>query len=279
MPGVKIVTDSSCDLPQDLVDELGIEIVPLTVRFGDDEFVDRVQLSTTEFWARSAASDKLPETAAPSPGAFQQAYETAAKEGHDEVVAIMLSSVLSATIQAADAGAKAVADTIKVTVVDSLTVSMGLGILVLQAARAAQDGKSATEIVEVTQDRVGRTRVHAALDTLDSLKKGGRIGAAASLLGSLLSIKPMIEVRDGAVEPTSKPRTRAKALAALVAIVTEAGQLENLAVMQADCSDVDTFVSKLAEVYDGEIVIGDIGPVIGAHSGPGAIGVTFQLSD
>ena len=255
MPGVKIVTDSSCDLPQDLVDQLGIEIVPLTVRFGDDEFVDRVELTTQEFWSRAAASDTLPETAAPSPGAFQQAYEQAAAGGHDEVVAIMLSSVLSATIQAADAGAKAVADTITVRVVDSLTVSMGLGILVLEAARAARDGASADQIVDAIEDRVGRTRVHAALDTLESLKKGGRIGAAASLLGSLLSIKPMIEVRDGAVEPTSKPRTRAKALAALVGIVTEAGSLENLAVMQANCSDVDAFVAKLREVYDGEIIV------------------------
>jgi len=279
MPGVKIVTDSSCDLPQELVDELGIKIVPLTVRFGDDEFVDRVELTTEDFWSRAGDSDTLPETAAPSPGAFQQAYEQAAADGYDEVVAIMLSSVLSATIQAADAGAKAVVNTITVRVVDSLTVSMGLGILVLEAAREAGNGASADQIVDAVEDRVGRTRVHAALDTLESLKKGGRIGAAASLLGSLLSIKPMIEVREGAVEPTKKPRTRAKALTALVNIVTEAGTLDNLAVMQANCSDVDAFVAKLREVYDGEIVVGDIGPVIGAHAGPGAIGVTFQLAN
>ena len=278
MPGVKIVTDSSCDLPQNLVDELDIEIVPLTVRFGDDEFVDRVDLTPKEFWVRCAASDVLPETAAPSPGLFQEAFEHAAAAGYDEVVAVMLSSVLSATIQAADSAARAVADTIKVHIVDSLSVSMGLGALVLQASDAARDGTAGDEIATMITDRASRTRVHAALDTLESLKKGGRIGAAASLLGSLLSIKPMIEVRDGAVEPTSKPRTRSKAMTALIETVAAAGNPQHLAVMHADCADVDDFVARLSDSYDGEIVIGDIGAVIGAHAGPGAIGVTFQVA-
>ena len=263
---------------QNLVDELDIEIVSLTVRFGDDEFVDRVDLTPKEFWVRCAASDVLPETAAPSPGLFQEAFEQAAADGYDEVVAVMLSSVLSATIQAADSAARAVADTIKVHIVDSLSVSMGLGALVLQASDAARDGTTGDEIATMITDRASRTRVHAALDTLESLKKGGRIGAAASLLGSLLSIKPMIEVRDGAVEPTSKPRTRSKALTALIETVTAAGTPQHLAVMHADCSDVDDFVARLSDSYDGEIVIGDIGAVIGAHAGPGAIGVTFQVA-
>ena len=278
MTGAKIVTDSACDLPQDLVDELGIEIVPLSIRFGDDEFVDRVDLDPQAFWKRNSESSVLPETAAPSPGAFQQVFEKAATDGHDSVVAVVLSSDLSATIQAAQAAAKAVTDTIAVHVVDSRTVSMGLGILVLQAAAASNSGTAGPEIAADIAERAQRTRVHAALDTLENLKKGGRIGAAQSLLGSLLSIKPMIEVRDGSVEPTNKPRTRTKALAALIDTVRQAGSVEHLAVMHAQCADVDSFVGQLADVYEGDIVVGDIGAVIGAHAGPGAIGVTFQVA-
>ncbi len=279
MTGVKIVTDSSCDLPQHLVEKYGIDIVSLSVRFGDDEFIDRVDLTPEQFWARNADSSVLPETAAPSPGAFQQAFSAAAAAGHDEVVAIMLSRDLSATIQAAESAARAVADDITVRVVDSRTVSMGLGALVLQAAEAAESGMSGAEIAAMISDRAQRTRVHAALDTLENLKKGGRIGAAQSLLGSLLSIKPMIEVRNGSVEPGAKPRTRSKAIAALVETVRAAGSVDHLAVMHANCNDVDAFVAQLREVYDGDIVIGDIGAVIGAHAGPGTIGVTFQVSD
>lgn len=278
MSGVKIVTDSSCDLPQHLIDENNIEIVSLSIRFGEDEFVDRVDLDPAAFWQRNAESSVLPETAAPSPGAFQQVFEAAAANGHDSVVAVMLSSDLSATIQAAEAAAKSVADTIAVHVVDSRTVSMGLGSLVLQAAAASRGGASGADIAADIAERAQRTRVHAALDTLENLKKGGRIGAAQSLLGSLLSIKPMIEVRDGSVEPTNKPRTRSKAIAALVETVREAGSVEHLAVMHAQCEDLDAFVAQLGSVYDGDIVIGDIGAVIGAHAGPGAIGVTFQVA-
>ena len=278
MTGAKIVTDSSCDLPQELVDEHGIEIVSLSIRFGDDEFVDRVDLDPTAFWHRNSQSSVLPETAAPSPGAFQQVFERAANDGHESVVAIMLSSGLSATIQAAEAAAKAVADSISVHVVDSRSVSMGLGALVLQASTAAKAGVAGADIAADITERAARTRVHAALDTLENLKKGGRIGAAQSLLGSLLSIKPMIEVRDGSVEPTNKPRTRTKALAALVDTVRQAGTVEHLAVMHAQCDDVNSFVAQLGDVYQGDIVVGDIGAVIGAHAGPGAIGVTFQVA-
>jgi DegV family protein with EDD domain len=279
MTGVKIVTDSSCDLPQQLVDDFDIAVVSLTVRFGDEEFVDRVDLDPKQFWQKNSESSVLPETAAPSPGAFQAVFVKAAEDGCDSVVAVMLSSELSATIQAAEAAAKACADTIVVHVVDSRTVSMGLGALVLQAATSAADGSDGAAIAEDIRERASRTRVHAALDTLENLKKGGRIGAAQSLLGSLLSIKPMIEVRDGSVEPTHKPRTRSKALAALIDIVRQSGEVQHLAVMHADCADVDNFVTQLGEVYSGEVIVGDIGAVIGAHAGPGAIGVTFQVTD
>jgi DegV family protein with EDD domain len=272
-----VVTDSSCDLPQELVDELGIEIVPLTVRFGSEEFVDRVDLSPKEFWARCAASPVLPETAAPSPGAFEAAIKRTASEGATGVLCITLSGDLSATYQAASLAAQSCGSDIDVEVVDSRSVTMGLGMIVLEAARRGAAGASLADVAAVARDLAARTRVYGALDTLENLKKGGRIGAAQALLGSLLSIKPIIEVRDGKVEPESKQRTRTKALAHLLAKVREAGRVENVAVMHADTSDVDQVVAQLRQVHDGPIVVGDIGAVIGTHAGRGTTGIVFQV--
>ncbi|MBK9179931.1 MAG: DegV family protein [Acidimicrobiales bacterium] len=277
MAGIRVVTDSSCDLPQGLADELGIRIVPLTIRFGGDELVDRRDLTASEFWRRCAASPVLPETAAPAPGQFEEAYRAAAAEGADGVVAICLSGALSATLQAADAAGRAVADVIPVRTVDSRSVTMGLGMIAVEAARRGRDGAALDEVVAVAGDLAARTRVYGALDTLENLKKGGRIGSAQALLGSLLSIKPIIEVRDGKVEPEGKQRTRTRALAYLADKVRSQGKVENLAVMHADAPDVDEFVASLRPLYAGEIVVGDIGPVIGTHSGPGAMGVVFQV--
>ena len=276
---VRIVTDSSCDLPQELADQLGIEIVPLSVRFGEEELVDRRELSTKEFWARCARSAVLPETAAPPPGEFEAAYRRLADQGADGIVCVALSGALSATIQAAEVAAKAVAGDLAVRVVDSRSVTMGLGMMAVTAARLAAEGRDLDTVATAVEDLVARTRVYGALDTLDNLKKGGRIGGAQAALGSLLSIKPVIEVRDGKVEPESRQRTRTKALAYLVDKVRQQGRVENLAVMHADADDVDDFVARLGPLYDGEVVVGEIGPVIGTHAGRGAMGVVFQVRD
>ena len=276
MGAVAIVTDSSCDLPAALVEELGITIVPLTVRFGSTEFVDRVDLGPKEFWARCAEASVLPETAAPSPGAFEAAYRRAAESGADGVVAITLSGELSATFQAASLAAKATGD-VPVQVVDSRSVSMGLGMIVVDAARRAAAGAGPEEIAAAATDAAGRTRVYAALDTLENLRKGGRIGGAKALLGSVLSIKPIIEVVDGKVEEAGKQRTRARALAHLVERVRAAGAVSDLAVMHADCPDVDKVVAELQPLSPTPIVVGDIGAVIGAHAGRGTIGVVFRV--
>ncbi|MDG2113362.1 MAG: DegV family protein [Actinomycetota bacterium] len=278
MTTVHIVTDSSCDLPQEVVDELGITIVPLSIRFGDDEYIDRVELSTDEFWAKCAASETLPETAAPSPGAFERAYRDAAAAGATGVVAVVLSGDLSATIEAARSGARAVEDVVPVEVIDSRTVTLGLGTLVVLAAEAARAGDELATITTLVSEAAPRTRVHGALDTLDNLKKGGRIGAAQSLLGSLLSIKPLIEVRDGVVEPAGKQRTRGKALGYLVEQVrSNAANIERLAVLHAACDDVDVLVQQLDPLVDTSILVGQVGPVVGAHAGLGTIGVVFQV--
>ena len=279
-----IVTDSSCDLPADIADDLGISIVPLAIRFGDEEFIDREELSTAEFWTRCVNSDTLPETAAPAPGQFEQTYRAAAAAGATGIVVVSLSSALSATMQSAQLAARAIADDpgidLDVRVIDSRTITMGLGTIALACARAARDGAGIDEIEALAHDLVGRTRVYGALDTLENLKKGGRIGNAKALLATALSIKPIIEVTGGVVEQAGKTRTRSKALAHLVDTVKSfEGDIENLAVLHADCSDVDLFVEMLAPYFTDDIVIGEIGPVIGTHGGRGTIGVAFQVTN
>ena len=276
---VRIVTDSSCDLPAQIADELGIAIVPLSIRFGDEEFIDREELTTAEFWTRCAGSPTLPETAAPAPGQFEAAYRKLAAEGATGIVVLNLSAALSATIQSAELAAKSV-DDVDVRVIDTRTLTIGLGTIAIACARAARDGAGLDEVERLGRDLADRTRVFGALDTLENLKKGGRIGNARAMLGTALSIKPIIEVTGGQVEEAGKQRTRSKALKFLVDKVRSyEGRMENLAVMHADCSDVDVFVDMLRPIYDGEIVVGEIGPVIGTHGGRGTIGVAFHERD
>ncbi|MEY2582404.1 MAG: fatty acid kinase fatty acid binding subunit, partial [Ilumatobacteraceae bacterium] len=189
---VRIVTDSACDLPQSVADELAIEIVPLTIRIDGKEYVDRRDLSVAEFWAKCAASPTLPETSAPPPGEFEQTYRRLAAGGATSVVAISLSGALSATMQSAELAARSVADVIPVTVIDSRSVTLGEGAIAASCARLAADGATHDEVVAHAHDLAGRTNVWGALDTLDNLKKGGRIGGAKALLASALAIKPII---------------------------------------------------------------------------------------
>jgi DegV family protein with EDD domain len=276
---VRIVTDSSCDLPHAMADALGIRIVPLSVRFGDTEYIDRTTITSAEFWSKCAASSTLPETAAPSPGSYEETYRSLAAEGATAIVVVALSSDLSATMQSAELAARAVAPGIDVRIVDSRSASMGLGLTVLACAELAKTGASADEVVARAQSVIPRTRVFAALDTLDNLKKGGRIGGAKAMLATVMSIKPLISITNGLVEEAGKQRTRSKALAHLVDIVrNQEVPIERLAVLNAQCSDIDAFIAMVKEVYTGEIIVGDIGAVIGTHAGQGTIGIVFLLS-
>ncbi len=276
---VRIVTDSSCDLPQAMADALRIRIVPLSVRFGDTEYIDRTTITATEFWSKCAASATLPETAAPSPGSYEETYRSLTAEGATAIVVVALSSDLSATMQSAELAARAVAPGIDVRIVDSRNASMGLGLTVLACAELAKTGASADEVVARAQSVIPRTRVFAALDTLDNLKKGGRIGGAKAMLATVMSIKPLISITNGLVEEAGKQRTRSKALAHLVDILrNQEVPIERLAVLNAQCADIDAFLAMVKEVYTGEIIVGDIGAVIGTHAGQGTIGIVFLLS-
>jgi DegV family protein with EDD domain len=277
---IRVVTDSSCDLPEAVVVEHGVRVVPLSIRFGDEEFIDREQLSTAEFWARCATSSTLPETAAPAPGQFETVYRELHAEGATGIVVVSLSGALSATLQSAELAARAVAELLPVTVVDTRSVSLGVGTIALACARRAAAGGTLEEVAALATDRAARTKVFGALDTLDNLKKGGRIGGAKAMLATALAIKPIIEVVDGEVAEGGKQRTRSKALKFLVDKVAEyEGRIDDLAVLHADCDDVDTFVGMLRPHYPGEIVVGDIGPVVGTHAGRGTIGVAFSTRD
>ena len=274
---VKVITDSSSDLPDDLIDQLSIGVVPLTVRFGAEEFVDRRDLTPAEFWARCDASPTLPETAAPSPGAFEAAYQAAAADGHDGVVAICISGRLSATLQAAQVAAEAASEAIPVRVIDSEQASGALGILVRNAARWAASGGKLDEIADAAAEEVGRTRLYATFDTLEYLRKGGRIGRAQAFVGSMLSMKPVVEVRDGVVEPESRQRTRSRSIHHLADKVREHAPVAHPTVLHADAPDHEELVGLLREFLDpGEILVARIGAVIGTHSGPRALGVAFQ---
>ena len=274
---IRVVTDSSCDLPQSLVDALRIEIVPLTIRFGSEEFVDREELSTDEFWRRLETSKVLPETAAPSAGAFEQKFRDLQARGATGIVCINLSSHLSATMQSAQVAAAAVSKDVPVQVIDSRNASMGLGNLVLTAARRAADSDSLESIVAEVVDRRERSKLFAALDTLEFLKRGGRIGNAKALLGTVLSIKPVVELRDGIVEESSKVRTRSKALKVLAQHAAE-GRIEHLAVLHGNAPDVDELLTLLDPIFPrDEIITGVVGPVIGTHVGPRVVGVTYQV--
>ena len=275
---VRIITDSACDLPDSVVQSLGIEVVPLFIRFGDDELVDREQLTTTQFWQRCSVESDLPSTAAPSPGRFEDTVRKLQGQGATGVVIINLSGELSGTIAAARLAAETMKTSLDVRVVDSRTVTMGLGAIVVACARAAQSGGTIDDVEALANDLSARCKVWGALDTLENLKKGGRIGGAKAMLASVLSIKPIIEVRDGVVQEGGKQRTRSKALTFLVDKVREASAhpgISQLCVLHADCSDVDAFVDQLKAVYSGEILVGEIGAVVGAHAGRGTIGVAF----
>lgn len=274
---VRVVTDSSCDLSVERAEQLDIDVVPLSIRFGDEEFTDRVQLSVDEFYRRLAGSAALPETAAPSPGAFEAAFRRAAERGADGVVCVNLSSELSATIASAQNAARAVEGVIDVRVIDSRSITTGLGSQAAAAADAAGRGAALEEVVALVQDMASRTHVIGALDTLEYLKRGGRIGGAQALLGNLLSIKPLLDLSSGKVEEAGKARTRRRALQWLAERTLALDAPENLSIAHANATDLDDFVAMLAPKYSFEqLTVCQIGPVIGTHGGPGMIGVTWQ---
>ncbi len=277
---VGIVTDSSCDLSDADIAGLNVEIVPLFIRFGSSEYVDREQITVADFYRQMASSDQLPQTAAPPPGRFEQAFRRLLDAGCEAVVCINLSSALSATRQSASQAADLVReadDMVDIRVLDSRSVSAGLGTMVLQAAQRAADSATADEIETLIGDTSQRTRVFGTLDTLENLRKGGRIGGAQAMLGSVLSIKPIVDISSGEVTEAAKVRTRRKALAWLQDKVRASAPVEHLTIMHGQATDAELLRTMLSDTYDGEIRVAEIGPVVGTHAGQGVLGIAYQI--
>jgi DegV family protein with EDD domain len=276
MAKVKVITDSACDLPDELAASLGIEVVALSIRFGEEEFTDRRDLTPKEFWAKCKATKVLPETAAPSPGAYQQAYQRAQSEGCDGIIVITLSAALSATHQAATLGAEAFENAIPVSIVDSRAVSMAQGLITLEVAEAARTGMGLDELTALAHNLVGRTGVVGTLDTLEHLIKGGRVGGAKALLGSMLSIKPLLELKDGIVSEAGRQRTRSKAIATCAASCASEAPLRRLAIVHGDAIDVRLAEAAVKDVKtEFPIIVADMGSVVGTHGGPGIIAICW----
>jgi len=275
---VRIVTDSTCDLPTRYVEEYGIGVVPLTISFGDEAFLDGVEMDADAFYERMAAFEGLPRTSQPAVERFQQVYETLAGET-GEIASVHISSRMSGTLNSAAVAREAVAPAVRVDLIDSYSVSLGLGAVVLEAARTAARGASLPEVTEAARREVGRVHVVAVVDTLEYLRRGGRIGGAQALLGTMLKFKPVISLQDGVVEPVTRVRTRPKALQYIADVVAkDSDTIERLVVISGDAPDTDRFVSMLeSSVKVPPSDVWSFGPIVGAHAGPGIMGVAYLV--
>jgi DegV family protein with EDD domain len=273
---VAIFTDSASDLDPAEAAEAGIGIVPLLVNFGNESFKAGVELSTADFWARMVAPDApFPTTAASSPGEFKDAYESAFASGADAIVSIHVAGTLSGTIKSAQIARDMLPDR-EIHVVDSGGASMAEGILAHMALELAAEGRSAAEIAEILEMRAPDMVMYVALETLDYLRKGGRISGAQAAIGTLLSVKPIIVVKHGVVETGDKVRTRSKARERLIEMVIER-PVERLAILHTVSPDVEAFRDELlARVPNApgvaDVPIALVGPSVGPHLGPGCVG-------
>jgi DegV family protein with EDD domain len=265
---VAIVADSACDLPSDIAASAGIHLVPLTVTFGSVAMLDGVDLSAEAFWDRLATAPDIPTTASPSPEVLLDAYQAAGR-GADGVVSVHLSGALSRTADSARlAAARA---SIPVEVVDTRSVSLGEGLVALATARAAGEGADLHAAAEAARSSVAGLVVSAALDTVEFLRRGGRVGRAAAALSGLLRIRPVLALEDGEPVLAARARTRARALDEAVARV--AGPAEAAAVFHAGAPEARAVAGRVAEACGVEPLVGLIGPVTGTHLGPRAVGL------
>lgn len=270
---VRVVTDSTADIPAELAARLHITVVPLRVHFGDESFRDGVDISTDEFYARLGSAKALPTTSQPPAGDFEEVYRRLAEETTD-IVSIHISAKLSGTLSAANAARAAIPEC-TIELIDSRSASYGVGMVAVKAAEAAAAGASLAEVVDVARQTLESSEIIFTVDTLEYLRRGGRLGRGAALLGTILSIKPILGVRDGEIVPIERVRTRQRALDRLVEIVSAEPLLTDIAVVHSTAADdAAELRRRLQERFpDARCSIGRVGPVIGVHAGPGVIGV------
>ena len=274
MAGVVFVTDSASDLDPAVAARDGIRIVPLSVSFGDESFRAGADLSTEEFWQRMTAPNApFPKTAASSPGEFKAVYDAAFADGADAIVSIHVSGLLSGSIKSAEI-AKGMLPEREIHLVDSQGASMAEGILAYMGLDLARMGVAAGEIARTLNDRASDLRMYVSLETLEYLKKGGRISGAQAAIGGLLSVKPIIAVEAGKVETADKPRTRSKSRERCIELIC-ARPIERVAILHTMAPDVDDFrdeVVRRSGVDPASVMVSIVGPSVGPHLGPGCVG-------
>jgi DegV family protein with EDD domain len=274
---IKIVTDSTADLPPALAEELGITIVPLYVRFGNETYRDRVDITEDEFYQRLMNDPVHPSTSQPTPQDFANVYRELSKQA-DGIVSIHISGKLSGTCNSALQAKELVAAECPVEVVDSEMVSMGLGLLATEAATIANSGKGLQQVVEEVKQSISSTHVWALFDTLKYLALGGRIGKAKALLGTILNIKPLLVVKDGEMAPASQARTRAKGIGMLYDYVNTVTDIQDLSVVYSTTPDeAQVLADRIGAIFDrSRIRLARLGPALGVHAGPGALAVALR---
>lgn len=269
---IKIVTDSTCDLPASVIAEHGITVIPLYINFGAEGYLDGVELSRQEFYERLPDYDPPPTTAAPGTEIFRQTYDQLAAEGATQILSIHISPSLSATLNVAQLAAQET-QAVPVTALDSGQLSLGLGFIVLTAAEAAAAGRPLNGIIDLLRAKISRTHVFAALETLEYLRRSGRMNRAVARLGNLLQIKPLLRMHDG--NPTAeRVRTNNGATKRLIHILSELAPLEQVALVHAQAPDRAEALRQQAKhlLPAGEIPCVEITPVLGANLGPGTVG-------
>jgi len=273
---VKIVTDTLSDITFDLAAELGVSVVPLYVRFGKDMYRDRVEITSEEFYRRLVNETKLPSTTQPTPNDFAQVFQELAKET-DEILVIVVSSKLSGTYQSATQAKEMVKGKCRIEIVDSLQVAMGMGLIVISAVRAVKEGANLDRVADMVRRAISRAHVIAYFDTLKYLAKGGRIGKAQGLLGSVLSVKPILTVRDGEMAPLTRVRSLSAGLDYFYNVAAGFSNIEGMAVEHATTpGDADKLVERLGAIYPKERIYRSvISPVIGTYAGPNALALTI----
>jgi len=274
---VKIVTDSTADLPPQLAQELGITVVPVYLRFGDKVYRDGVDISQDELYQKLVESPIHPATSQPTPADFADVYRKLAKET-DEIVSIQITSKLSGTYNSALQGRELAATGCHIEVVDSLSGSMGLGLITMAAARLAGAGESLPGVMAEIRQVIPNIHLLGVLDTLKYLLRGGRIGKVKALLGSVLNVKPLITVRDGEVVPAGQARTRSKGIERLHDFVKNALNIQELAIVHSTTPDeAGSLKERIASIFDKRrIHIARLGPALGVHFGPGTLIVVLR---
>ncbi|MBC8504795.1 MAG: DegV family protein [Anaerolineales bacterium] len=282
MSKVAIVTDSTAYLPPEIIEKFQIRVVPLQLIWGDETFRDGVDIQPSEFYDRLPTASVMPTTSQPSAAEFMTVFEELIAEGK-EILAILISSGLSGTVASAVQAQKMLPDA-KIEIVDSLTGAMGLGIHVLEAAHAAAEGQSLEACKAFAEAAQKKSSIIFAVDTLEFLHRGGRVGGAKRLVGTMLNIKPILEVQEGKVEALDSVRTRKKAHARLLELIQERSQgagLRYASAMHANApEDAQRLLDRLGERMDvGETFLVELSPVIGAHVGPGTVVMAYMFEE